>query len=324
MPAWRRPIVACATLLLVAAGPASAAEQERISIGSASVGGAFYVTARGLARLWKDVGQTPSVETTGGSVHNCSLLHRREVLSAVISQGAMWQAWHSVGLFKRQERHTNVRAVIPLDIAYMHGWARPGSGIAAYRDLAGRNVSGGPGGSTSDAWLRQMASAIVAPAPRYVTANLADTIGLLRDGRIEAASASGGIPIDTATEAASTLKARVFGLSYREDVDRSVQALPFMQAAELPARTYPGQDEPILTVADWNVYFVHKDMDESLVYAFTRMAFESRAAMAAMFPGLRALQGENVKNILLPLHRGAYRYYQERGIPVAEAAKPVD
>jgi uncharacterized protein len=324
MTTSRRTILLGCALAVAATMPNAAGAQERISIAAASVGGAFYAAAGGISKVWSDIGQQPSIEVTGGSIHNSSLLHRKQVMTALISQGAIWEAWNSVGLFKGQEKHTNVRAVIPLHVSYMHGWAKPESNIQAYRDIAGRTISGGPSGGTSDIWMRQMMSAIGNPAKRYVTASFADTTGLLRDGLIDAASASGGVPMGAAMEATSTFKARIFGIKHKEDVDKTVKALPFLRPAEMPAKTYPGQDEAVLTVADWNAYFVHKDMDEKLVYEFTKKAFESRDAMMATFAGLRTVQHENVKNIVLPLHRGAYRYYQERGIPIADEAKPVD
>jgi len=326
MTTSRRSVLAGCALAVAALVPGRAAfcEEERVPIGAGSVNGPFYVAANAIGKVWKRVGRQPSVEITPGSIHNSSLLHRGEVRTALISQGVVWESWHSVGLFKRQERHTKVRAAIPLYLSYMHGWSRPEAGIAAYRDLAGRTVCAGPSGSASDAWVRRMVGAIGTPAKRYVTASYADTVGLLRGGTIDAASASGEVPMGPATEALTTLKARIFGLRHPEDVEKTIAAMPFLQSAELPARTYPGQNEPITTVADWNAYFVNQDLNEELVYAFTRTAFESRDLLTSISPALRAVQPEHVRNIMLPLHRGAYRYYQERGIPVADTAKPID
>jgi uncharacterized protein len=319
----RFALAACATAVLVL-GAHTAGAQERISIAAASVGGAFYAAAGGIAQVWSDVGVQPSIEVTGGSIHNSSLLHRRQVDTALISQGAIWEAWHATGLFEGQEEHTDVRAVIPLHVSYMHGWALPEAGIESYRDLGGRVVSGGPSGGTSDIWMRQMLEAIDAPASRYATTSFADTVGLLRDGLIDAASASGGAPMGAAMEAASTFNARIFGLEHDEDIERALEALPFLSEAELPAGTYPGQDEPVRTVADWNAYFVHKDLDEDLVYEFTKRAFESYDNLVATFAALETVQHENVQHIVLPLHPGAYRYYEEMGVEVPEEAMPID
>jgi len=296
---------------------------DSIGIGTASIGGALYAAGGGFAKIWKDLGVAASVEVTGGSVHNATLVDTGELGSAIISQGAAYQAMQGIGLFEGKKKHTNIRAALPLHSSYIYGWTLDKS-ITGYQDLKGRVVTGGPAGGTSDLYNKKILEIIGASPKKFVAASFADSTGLLRDGLVDAVVCSMGVPASATAEATASLNARVFGLGHGEEADKVIREMPFLYKAEIPANSYQGQTEPILTVADMNLYCFNKDIPEDVVYRFVKACFEQKEHLVNTLEGLKEMQPEKVSNIIIPLHPGAYKYYQEIGIKVPEKAMPVD
>lgn len=89
----------------------------------------------------------------------------------------------------------------------------------------------------------------------------------------------------------------------------------------IPTDTYTGQQDDIATIALSNLLVVRTDIDQEVVYKLTRSVFENLAYLANVDPVLASLSLENaLAGVVLPLHAGALRYYQEAGIIPAPTA----
>jgi len=196
--------------------------------------------------------------------------------------------------------------------------------IESYRDLDGKIVSGGPAGGTSDFWFRMVMDILGVKPARVVYTSLGDTVNLIRDNLLDLGTVSGGFPVPAANEASATLGAHIVGVKFEEDIEKIKEQMPFFSTVEIPAGAYQGLDEALLTVGDWNVYFAHKDLPEEMVYQYTKSVFENLDRLYEGHASLKTVTADSVKNIVLPLHRGAYRYYNEAGIEVHPDAIPVD
>jgi len=324
-------IILVIMLLLAVIIPQGVFAQENwpknISMGAASVGGSMYLVGGLLSEIWSQIGVNASVEESGGSFHNTMLINAGELDTAQISQGAAWEAWTGVeitGLFEEDaEKYRAMRAIHPQHVSYVHGWTNA-EDVEAFRDLSGKIVSGGPAGGTSDFWFRMILDILGAQPQRVVHTSLGDTVNLIRDGLLHLGATSGGVPTPAANEATATLGAHIVGVKYDEDYEKIKEKMPFFSKMNIPTGSYEGFDDTVMTVADWNVYFAHKDLPEDMVYEYTKAIFENLDLLHEGYTGLSTLIPENVKNIILPLHPGAYRYYQEAGIEVHPDAIPVD
>ena len=296
------------------------AKFNAVGIGTGSVGSTFYAVGGGFANVWKELGVRAAVEVTGGSIQNCLLVGSGQLKSALISQGAAYQAWKKEGLFKDHPAQEALRAALPLQSSLIHGWTLDPK-ILTYRDLGNKIVSGGPAGGTSEEYNKAILNGLGIKPKRYLNAGFADTTGQLGDGLLEAVFCSMGVPTGAAAEAASTLNAKIIGV-HPDDFAAIQKILPFLVPSEVPAATYAGQTNPVPTLADLNIYFFHKDVPEEIVYKFVKQAYESKEMLINTFAGLVVMRPENVKNIRMPLHPGAYRYYKEIGAEVPQNIVP--
>jgi len=293
-----------------------------IGIGTASVGGALYALGGGFVNVWNSIGVTASAEVTGGSVHNVNLIQSGEIGSALISQGAGYQGWEGIGLFEGEEPAKKLRTALPLHASFIHGWTNDDS-INSYSDFGGKIVCGGPAGGTSDEYSKEILEILDVPVKEFVNTAFADSPNMLRDGMVDVFVSSMGVPASATAECASTLGSKIIGVS-REEAEKVMEKVPFYALMTIEPNTYDGQTEPVETLADVNAYMFSVDIPEDVVYEFVKASYEQIEDLERAFAGVKDMTLENVKNLRLPLHKGAYRYYQEMGVEIPEAAMPID
>ena len=88
---------------------------------------------------------------------------------------------------------------------------------------------------------------------------------------------------------------------------------------DIPAGTYPNQDDTIRTVMQPNFLAVRADVSEDTVYAMTKAIFENLEVLWAASSSAESVTLDIALNGLpVPLHPGAARYYREQGIEIPE------
>ena len=93
---------------------------------------------------------------------------------------------------------------------------------------------------------------------------------------------------------------------------------PFYAPMEIPAQTYPGQNEPINTITIKATMVVDADLDEETVYQLTKAVFDHAEDIAKENAKGEELSIENATSgMTVPFHAGAARYFEENGVKVA-------
>ena len=86
---------------------------------------------------------------------------------------------------------------------------------------------------------------------------------------------------------------------------------------QIPAGTYPGQDEPVETITVKATIVVSESLDEDTVYDMTAAIFDHADDISAENAKGAELSLENATSgMTIPFHKGAARYYAEHGITV--------
>ena len=143
----------------------------------------------------------------------------------------------------------------------------------------------------------------------------AQSVGALKDDKIDAFFWSGGIPTGSVLDLAST-PGRTVKLVPNGEVLASLQeqyGTLVYHNSPIPMTTYPGMDDTVTVVAVSNLLVVHESMDTELAYAITRVLFDYHDELAAIHPmaGVLTLETGTVGSPI-PFHDGAVRYYRER------------
>ncbi len=83
--------------------------------------------------------------------------------------------------------------------------------------------------------------------------------------------------------------------------------------ADMPAKTYKGQDQPLKTMADSVVLVVNSQVPDELVYQMVKIICENKAKWVATHSMFKPFDPSKAAEAPIPLHPGAARYFKEKG-----------
>lgn len=191
--------------------------------------------------------------------------------------------------------------------------------IKSVSDLKGKSVSiGAPGSGVYFNAMDVLEGAGLTVddiKPQYQSFD--DSKEALKDGQIDAAFIVAGAPTSAITELATTNG--VFLIPIEGKLRDDIMGLcPYYAPLEIPANTYPGQNDPIETITIKATLIVDAKLDDDLVYDITAAIFDHTEEISKENAKGEELSIENATSgITIPFHIGAARYFEEHGVPVA-------
>lgn len=315
-----KTFVAFATGAALLSGSALAQDRKgwprSLTVGTASQGGVYFVYGNGLAGfIGEALKVNASGEVTGGPTVNATLVQNREHGIGLVTMGPMYDAWTGKSALAPGLKHTDVRALFAMYETPFHAVAMRKSGIKSVADLKGKRVSVGPAGGTADGYWPRFLKELGVNAT-ITRSGAADAASQLKDGLIDAFLFAAGQPIGAFSQLSAEADVVTFAFSPEEHA-KIVKAFPEVSPFKIPANTYTVQKDDQNSVAMWNYAVVHKDMPESLAYEVTKLVLENNPRMRQIHAAAKGTVIENWNNnSFLPYHKGAVRYYQEKGITI--------
>jgi hypothetical protein len=294
-----------------------------LSIATGGTGGVYYPYGGALAQLITDnvPGVLATAEVTGASVDNLKLLQLGRVDLAFVLVDTLAEAVRGTGPFRETGAVGSARTLAVLYTNYTHVIVRAGTGITEVADLRGRVVSvGSPGSGTELVADRMLAAAGIDPRQGIVRHMLgvSESVGALKDGKVEAFFWSGGVPTPAIQDLAAT-PGMAIAMLPQDGV------LPLLQRdygarlyrrVVIPPGTYRGIDAGTPVAGVTNVLVAASSLDDETAYAIVKLMFDRRTALEAAHPEARHLAVPAADDPSpAPFHPGAMRYYQERAGP---------
>ena len=330
----RRSLLAAALLTVFAAGavlPVQAqTEQQSYILATATTGGTFYPVGVALATLTK-VKLEPkhkismSAISSAGSGENVKLLRENQVQFAIL-QGlyGAW-AWAGEGEVKQDGPQRELRSVTMLwqnveHFAVRKSRVKTGT-IDDLKSFDGAKFSIGKRNSGTEGSGRHILGALgIDPDKTFelVYLGYGPSAEALQNGTIDGVNIPAGVPVSAISQAYAALGDDMRVLDFSDAQLKKVNAAydlwtPF----EIPAGTYPGQAQPIHTIAQPNFLAVRADIDENAVYLITKTIYENLPFLNGIHAATKDMALEKaIAGLPMPLHPGAARYYQEQGIKI--------
>jgi len=287
-----------------------------LSMGTAPPGGAFFVVGGALAEVYNEHagGSSMTAEATSGSQENIRRLASGE-LDFALSNSAI--TYFAVRGTEGWDQTYSVRAVMTLAPNVAMFVAKEGGDVTTIADLAGRRVSVGPAGAGFEYFIRPLLGAhgITYDDFTPVNATQAGAVDLLTDDSVAAAFLGGAVPTASITQAAATND--ILLVPFDETARQQLIAdYLFFRPATIPAGTYRGVDTAYEGLDVGSMHLIAAaELDENLVYEFTKTLFENRASVIERHAAGRAINENNVaRDTGTEFHPGAIRYYQEIGL----------
>ena len=189
--------------------------------------------------------------------------------------------------------------------------------IKSVEDLKGKNVSIGSQGSgvyfnAMDFFAAyDMTEADI--NPQYLS--FGDSAEALKDGKIDAAFVVAGAPTPAVTDLCTTKGAYLVGLD-DEHVAKLQEISGAYARSVIPAGTYQGIDEDIVTVGIKATIIASEDVTEDEAYTVVSAIFENKDAITEAHAKGADLDLEYASTCGLPYHAGAAKYFAEKGFEV--------
>jgi len=335
----KRTIVLVLCLALLTAGLSSDTshlfQKTRLILATATTGGTYYPVGVAIGTLIsKNLGEKAGISMTAissaGSGENLQLLDNREADMAIIQglYGAMaWQGreryqdnpqkylrsvsilWDNVEHFVIQAKFAQTGDMSDLSNLRKKNFSigRRGSGT----EISGRVILEGLGfDPDKDFKLKYMGYTPSAQA--------------LQNGRISGMNIPAGPPASAITQAYAAVGSKNLRiLEFSDNQIESVNALfAVWRRTTLKAGTYPGLEKDLALISQPNLLVVHADVPEEVVYRIVQSLYENLDYLQNIHQATKSMALEKaVEGLSLPLHPGALRYYQEKGLEISPQLK---
>ena len=290
---------------------------NKMTMGTGSTTGTYYGYGNILGRYIKDGAAVDvTVVSTGGSKANIQGIQAGNYQLGTVQSDVMAYAWDGTRAFENAKVE-NIRTVAGL-YAEAVQLVSVDPSINSVADLKGKVVSiGEPGSGVYFNAIDALSAVGLTEAdivPQYQS--FTECIDSMKDGKIAAAFVVAGAPTANITEICTSSSAKLVPID-GEIAAKMMEANPFYTVYEVPAETYNGQTEAVKTVAVKATLIVSADADEQTVYNITKTIFESAEKIAVESPKGAELSIENATSgITVPFHKGAAKYFAEKGVTV--------
>ena len=224
------------------------------------------------------------------------------------------QAYEGSGPFEGQEPMENLRAMAAIYPNVIQLVTTEDSGIKSFTDLKGKRVSVGDRNSGTEINARMIfeAHGMTYDDVKVDYLSFGESIDQIKNGMIDAAVISSGLPNSAVTDLSVTHQVRLIPIG-EEAMKYLQEKYPFFMPMTIPADTYDlAEDTQTVKVA--NVLLVNHKLSEEVVYNLTKTIFDNLEALYSSHNAAKDIKLETIQEgLLIPLHPGAEKYFKEVG-----------
>jgi uncharacterized protein len=287
-----------------------------INVLTGGTSGVYYPVGVALSQLYGTGidGAKTSVQATKASVENLNLLASGRGELAFSLGDSVSDAWNGVADAGFPKPLKSIRAIAGIYPNYIQIVASEESGIKTLEDLKGKRISVGAPKSGTELNARAIFKAAGLSykdmgAVEYMP--FAESVELIKNRQLDATLQSSGLGQASIRDLASTMKLNF--VSVPADVVEKI-GNPVYMPMNIPKDTYDGQTDDVPTVAIMNILVTSEKVDDETAYLMTKLMFENLPRLANSHSATKDIKVESAaKNLPIPLHPGAERYYKEVG-----------
>ena len=307
--------------LTLAFGSFQAHAETRITYKSAKTGSSYYQMGVQIAEAIKagsNGDMIVTVEESQGSVQNVMEAKARGgdyVFTTPPALVSLAQGGKAMFEGKGDPKFDEIRALFPIPSLTMHFVMSADSGVTDFAGMEGKTIllgKGSFGATEGEKYLKMFG---LDGKVNIADAELSNAVAALKNGQIDGFVTAGSWPAPNVIEAAASADVTVLSLSDDQIAETKRSKLV------IPAGTYAGQAEDIVTTSLPVVAYTTSAMDDDTAYALTRTFWEEKAKMGEEAPWWNGVDQALMANIPGKIHPGAARYYEEAGIELTDAQK---
>ena len=303
--------VMCAAVAL-GAGTASA---ENLRLMTGPQGGSWYPMGGAIKNVVEQGVPDTSVQVLpGAGIANVKAVEAGKADIAFANSVSTVDAINGKPPF--EEQANNVCHVATLYPQYFQIVTTADSGIESLDQLKGRGLTTQPAGNTGEAITAHMVEATGLSYDDlsgidFMSYN--DSVALLKDGNSEVFTLGTTVPASAIMDLASARDIKL--LPVEDELLAKMQELnPGYQRIEIPAGSYPGQDEAVPTIGYATHIIARCDLPDETVKGVIAQMVEHQEDLAAVAKAIGETSLEQMAaDIGVPMHPGAEAFFKEKG-----------
>lgn len=292
-----------------------------MSIGTATVGGAWYSMGGALANVISKY--LPNVKAnaapTGASIENLESIKNGKMEIGFATTDIPYSMFRGINNFPENK---TFRALANNDLIYLAIIVSEKSPIKKFTDIKGKKLGTGVPGSSNYIIVEEVLKAHgmtyndVKPYP----AGVSQQATALKDGNVDmfayvVAGTGGAAP--AIVELTTTEKVRFIPLD-RKILEKINKDKPYYLMRDIPVGWARGIDKPVPALAVGTTICIKSDLPDDFVYQIAKVIFEHKNELDSIHPQWKMTTKETVATELpVPLHPGAEKYYKEIGAPIS-------
>ena len=304
----------CVILSMGAAG-ALAANINFVTAGTAST---FYPISATVVSLWNEQieGMRAVATPSGGGIDNLNQAYDGEAQIGIANANLVYQAQEGLAAFE-DYANENLRIFAGLYINPNQVVVTKASGVNGLADLAGKRVSIGAAGATTidEAIVHLDCEGLGLDDIRAEYMDTSAAADAMSNKLLDGVWVMAGTPNAAVTQIMTTTDSMLMPIT-AEEVEMLKAQYPWYAACEIPAGTYPGQEEAVPTSGVKLTLFITADVDEETVYQMTKIFWENWDLLTSTHAALQKADPKEACNDIagVAIHDGAARYYREIGL----------
>ena len=307
-----RSLAAAAVAVLFAA-PAGA---QQVTLMTGPQGGSWVPLGGALTGLWeKAVPGLQIQQQPGAGIANVRGVDEGKAHIGFANSSTTVDGIAGRAPYPKQVK--NVCQVANLYPQYFQVVAAADAKVSSYADLKGKSLVTQSKGNTAEALT---AAVLEINGMNYQSlarasfqASYTDAVSMMKDGHAQIFTLGTTAPASAVMDLASARDVKLVPVD-----DKTMSALkaanPGYNKLIIKAGTYPKQDKDVPVIGYSTHIVAACDLAEDTVYKMTKAMAENVDAMAAVVKPIGGLTAKDMAiDIGVPLHKGAARYYKEKG-----------
>ena len=293
------------------------AQQQFVNVLTGGQSGVYYPLGVSLSQIY---GKTipnarATAQVTKASAENLNLLQAGRGELGFSLADAVSYAWNGNEEAGFKTKLNKLRGLTATYNNYIQIVASADSGIKSLADLKGKRVSVGAAKSGTELNARAILKAAglsYADLAKVEYLPFGESVELMKNRQLDATLQSAGLGVASIRDLATSVPITVVAIP--ADVVAKVGDAAY-QASVIPANTYTGQTADVATAAIPNFLITHAGVSDELAYQMAKQMYENLDTLYAAHNAAKAIKRENaVKDMPVPLHPGAEKYYKEIGL----------
>lgn len=328
-------ILCLSVLSLFCLPPGTGEKKTRLILATATTGGTYYPVGVAIATLTSThLEDSDNILMTAissaGSGENIQLLKNKEADLAIIQSLYGEMARQGKGRYE-DDPQLFLRSISVLwenveHFVILEKFVDSGD-MSDLKNIRKKNFSIGRRGSGTEISGREILKSLgYFPEKDFRLSFLgyASSANALQNGRIVGMNIPAGPPASAITQAYAAIGAKKLRiLEFTENQVKAVNLVfPVWKRFMIPPDTYPGQKKVIQTISQPNLLVTHQDLPEDVVYKIVKTMYENLDYLKKIHQATRVMSLDSAVNgLAIPLHPGAVRYYEEKGLFIPSKLK---